>query len=79
MATMRRVIVGGVYKHYRGDRYVVLHEAKHSETLEDLIVYRRCNSAEVWVRPRDMFNECVWVSAMDGGPKYVPRFRDPCE
>lgn len=60
----------GIYRHYKGNLYQVLHSAQHSETEEILIVYR-CLYGEygVWVRPLAMFAETVIV---DG--KQVPRF-----
>ena len=60
----------GIYRHYKGSLYQVLHTAKHSETEETLVVYR-CLYGEygVWVRPLAMFTESVMI---DG--KQVPRF-----
>lgn len=60
----------GIYRHYKGNLYQVLHTAQHSETEESLVVYR-CLYGEygVWVRPLTMFTETVMV---DG--KQVPRF-----
>jgi hypothetical protein len=48
----------GVYKHYKGNKYLVLGVAKHSETLEDLVVYTTLYENEksaMWVRPLKMF------------------------
>lgn len=61
----------GIYRHYKGNLYQVLHTARHSETEESLVVYR-CLYGEygVWVRPIDMFTETVMV---EGGA--VPRFK----
>jgi cyclomaltodextrinase / maltogenic alpha-amylase / neopullulanase len=60
----------GKYKHYKGNEYEVIGIAKHSETLEELVVYRALYGEEqIWVRPLDMFLEEVDV---DG--KKVPRF-----
>jgi hypothetical protein len=60
----------GIYRHYKGNLYQVLHTARHSETEETLVVYR-CLYGEygVWVRPIEMFGESVTV---DG--QQVPRF-----
>ena len=65
-----KTIPQGIYRHYKGNLYQVLHTAKHSETEEVLVVYR-CLYGEydVWVRPLDMFVETVKV---DG--KQVDRF-----
>ena len=63
----------GIYKHSKkGDLYRVIGIAKHSETLEDLVVYEALYENEIsklWVRPASMFTEKV---LLDGG--YVPRF-----
>ena len=63
-------VAQGIYRHYKGSLYQVLHTAQHSETEETLIVYR-CLYGEydVWVRPLSMFSEIVMI---DG--KEVPRF-----
>lgn len=50
----------GLYRHYKGAEYQVLHTARHSETEEWLVVYRQCYGDEaVWVRPLAMFTEQV--------------------
>ncbi len=60
----------GIYRHYKGAVYEVIGEAKHSETEEELIVYRAVyGSRSLWVRPKEMFFEKVTV---DGVEK--PRF-----
>ena len=54
----------GIYKHYKGKEYRVIGIAKHSETLEDLVVYEALYENEVsklWVRPLSMFEEEVEV------------------
>ena len=62
--------VPGVYRHYKGQRYQVLGTARHSETLEELVVYRALYGERgLWVRPAGMFGQTVLV---DGRP--VPRF-----
>ena len=61
----------GRYRHYKGNEYLVLCEATHSETLERLVVYKALyGDGGVWVRPFDMFFENVEI---DG--KTVPRFQ----
>lgn len=63
----------GIYQHYKGNKYLVLGIAKHSETLEDLVVYCTLYENEksaLWVRPLKMFLEDVVV---DG--QKVARFK----
>jgi len=63
----------GIYQHYKGMKYLVLGVAKHSETLEELVVYITLYENEegpIWVRPLKMFLEDVTI---DG--KTQPRFR----
>jgi len=61
----------GKYRHFKGKEYEVIGVAKHSETLEDLVVYRALyGNRDLWVRPLKMFCEEVEV---DG--KKIPRFR----
>lgn len=61
----------GRYRHYKGKEYTVLGVAHHSETLEELVVYRQeYGDHGLWVRPKQMFSEMVKV---DG--KQVPRFQ----
>ena len=60
----------GRYRHYKGNEYTVLGVARHSETLEEVVVYRQdYGDRGLWVRPAVMFSETVVV---DG--KTVPRF-----
>jgi len=67
---MEKVIIGGVYKHFKGKEYKVLAIAKHSETLEDVVVYQALyDVGQVWVRPLDMFLEEI---EKDG--KIIKRF-----
>lgn len=56
----------GLYKHYKGNYYWVMYNAKHSETLEDLVVYQaRYGEQGLWVRPAIMFNEMVMVDGKE--------------
>ena len=60
----------GIYEHFKGKRYEVLGVAKHSETLEEMVVYRALyGEHELWARPLKMFLEEV---ERDG--KRMPRF-----
>lgn len=63
----------GTYQHYKGNKYLVLGIAKHSETLEDLVVYTTLYENEksaLWVRPLKMFLEKVKVNG-----QWVDRFK----
>jgi hypothetical protein len=60
----------GRYRHYKGDEYLVVGIARHSETEEELVVYRQLyGDLGLWVRPRAMFVETVVVAG-----RTVPRF-----
>lgn len=53
---MRKVKINGVYKHFKGDYYLVVDTAKYSETDEDCVVYRSLyGNGQLWVRPMSMF------------------------
>ena len=61
----------GTYEHYKNGRDEVTGVAKHSETLEELVVYRAMyGEKQIWIRPLKMFMETVEVAG-----KKVPRFR----
>lgn len=61
----------GIYQHYKGNEYKVIGPARHSETLEDLIVYQALyDDRQLWVRPLAMFIENV-----DLNGETVPRFK----
>ena len=48
----------GKYRHFKGNEYEVLYIAKHSETQEEMVVYRALyGEKEVWVRPATMWDE----------------------
>lgn len=50
----------GIYRHFKGNLYEVIAISKHSETLEELVVYRALYGEHgVWVRPVSMWNETV--------------------
>ena len=56
---MQEILIGKTYKHYKGNLYKIIALAKHSETLEDMIVYQSVETGAVWVRPKNMWNEVV--------------------
>jgi hypothetical protein len=73
------MIKSGKYRHYKGKEYHVIGVAKHSETEEDLVVYRALYGARgLWVRPLAMFCEKIHK-----GKNLVSRFEcieeDPCK
>ncbi len=50
----------GRYRHFKGNMYEVIGTAKHSETLEEMVVYRALyGEGELWVRPASMWNETI--------------------
>jgi len=58
----------GVYKHYKGQIYEVIGTARHSETLEELVVYKAAYQPEgnnIWVRPIKMFLETLLIDGKD--------------
>jgi hypothetical protein len=59
MKVSKMEIKKGLYQHYKGGLYTVIDVAKHSETLEDMIVYRSEHFGTLWVRPASMFFEEV--------------------
>lgn len=66
----------GIYTHYKGKQYEVIGTAQHSETLEELVVYKALYLSEefgfgaLWVRPLAMFTETVIVNGNE-----VSRFK----
>ena len=50
----------GKYRHFKGNEYEVVEIAKHSETGEEMVVYRALyGEKQLWVRPASMWNETV--------------------
>ena len=50
----------GKYRHFKGNEYEVLYVAKHSETMEEMVVYRALYGEKgVWVRPAAMWSETI--------------------
>lgn len=67
----KTIVINGEYEHYKGFRYRVLATARHSETLEELVVYQALyGEKEIWVRPLVMFLEKIEI---DG--QFQPRFK----
>lgn len=56
------MIKAGLYRHYKGAHYQVIDTVRHSETEEELVLYRALyGSKDLWVRPLAMFTEDVLV------------------
>ena len=72
MEIKRTIKPGSKYRHFKGKEYLVLYLAKHSETLEDMVVYQPLYGERgIWVRPLSMFLESVEVEG-----KLVERFME---
>lgn len=55
----------GKYRHFKGNEYQVISIAKHSETLEDFVVYQALyGEYGIWVRPLTMFEETVVANGL---------------
>ncbi len=67
----RHFVPPGRYRHYKGKEYTVIGTARHSESLEELVVYRQeYGERGLWVRPKSMFAESVEIDGTS-----APRFR----
>jgi len=52
----------GRYRHYKGNEYLVLYTATHSETREKMVVYQALyGEGGIWVRPANMWNETIEI------------------
>ena len=61
----------GIYRHYKGNEYDVIGFSKHSETLEDMVIYKALyGNGGIWVRPLSMWDNPIEI---DG--KTVKRFK----
>ena len=72
ISAKNELVIGGTYRHYKNKLYVVTGVARHSETLEDMVIYEAQYDNElgkIWVRPKTMFLEKVKVGNYEG-----PRF-----
>ena len=55
-----QTVLPGRYRHFKGNEYEVIGTARHSETLEEMVVYRALyGDGALWVRPAAMWNETV--------------------
>ena len=65
------IIRAGIYQHYKGNYYEVLGVAQHTETNEELVLYKTVKGdSKIWARPKSMFLEKIVLSGRE-----VPRFR----
>jgi hypothetical protein len=70
----KSIIVGSVYEHYKGPQYKIQGIARHSETLEECVVYQALyGEGDMWVRPLNMFLEKVLING-----QLQPRFACIC-
>jgi hypothetical protein len=68
-----KLVIGGTYVHYKNKRYKVTGIARHSETLEEMVIYEALypnDLGKTWVRPLKMFTEEIEIPGYKG-----PRFR----
>ena len=62
----------GLYRHFKGNEYRLLYVAKHSETMEDMVVYQALYGEQgIWVRPASMWNEHIDREDYQG-PRFCP-------
>lgn len=61
----------GIYKHFKGNYYLVIDIGKHTDTLEEFIIYKALyDNGDIWIRPLYQFNEAVKYNN-----ECVPRFK----
>jgi len=71
MSSQMNALPTGRYRHYKGKEYELIGVARHSETEEELVVYRTLyGNFDLWVRPKTMFTEGVTVDGVA-----MPRFQ----
>lgn len=71
MSTVKK----GIYQHYKGNKYELIDIVRHSETTEEMVLYKPLYVSEefpdqMWVRPKEMFFEDVVIEG-----KKIPRFK----
>ena len=60
-----KTITKGIYQHYKGQQYQVIDFARHSESLEAMVIYQALYGDHgIWVRPLDMFIENVDINGI---------------
>ena len=81
MNQLKNLIPGAIFRHYKNKDYLIIGLARHTESFEELVVYRalykykgepgsKINDYQVWTRPKNMFLEEVEIEG-----KKVPRFQ----
>ena len=59
------MIKPGRYRHYKGNEYEVIGFAKHSENLEELVIYRALyGDGQIWVRPKHMWEDDICIDGV---------------
>ena len=59
------VFIGREYRHYKGNKYKVIAIGKHSENLEELVIYQALyGDNEIWCRPLSMWDEMVEINGI---------------
>jgi len=64
------IVKNGIYRHYKGGVYRVVDFARHSESLEELVIYKNVETGDCWARPIGMWNETVLYNGAE-----LPRFQ----
>lgn len=49
------LVIGGIYKHFKGNMYKVIDVALHCDTLEEFVVYKSLINDKTWIRPKSVF------------------------
>jgi len=69
---LRKIKIGAKYRHFKGNEYLVMYVARHSETLEEYVVYQALYGERgIWIRPLEMF---LGMKEVEG--KMVYRFAE---
>ena len=72
---MQKLEIGTRYRHYKGKEYKILGFARHSETLEEMVIYQALydcpefGTNALWARPKEMFSELITIN-----DNQMPRF-----
>lgn len=58
------LVIGGTYEHYSGKRYQIIELARHTESNEELVIYKALYDGNLWARPASMFTETVILNGV---------------